>query len=67
MHAVSSAHEAREARGDVEPMVGLAVRSQALQARGAEVQLSALPACPEPLACAGLPVAAGGTRLTGGW
>jgi vancomycin aglycone glucosyltransferase len=50
MHALLSAYGSR---GDVEPMVGLAVRLRAL---GAEVRVCAPPDFAEPLARAGAPL-----------
>ena len=49
-------------RGDVEPMVGLAVRLRAL---GAEVRMCAPPDFAEPLARVGVPLVATGVMPAG--
>ena len=49
-------------RGDVEPMVGLAVRPRAL---GAEVRMCAPPDFAEPLARVGVPLVATGVMPAG--
>jgi len=49
--------ESRESRGDVEPMVGLAVQLRALQARGAAMPVCAPPDFTHRLARVGVPLA----------
>jgi vancomycin aglycone glucosyltransferase len=51
-----------ESHGDLEPMVGLAVRSRAL---GAEVRMCAPPDFAEPLARVGVPLVATGVMPAG--
>jgi vancomycin aglycone glucosyltransferase len=51
-----------ESHGDLEPMVGLAVRSRAL---GAEVRMRAPPDFAEPLAPVGVPLVATGVMPAG--
>jgi vancomycin aglycone glucosyltransferase len=51
-----------ESRGDVEPMVGLAVRLRAL---GADVRMCAPPDFAEPLALVGVPLVATGVMPAG--
>ena len=63
-------HESHESGGDVEPMVGLAVRLRTLQALGAEMPVRVPRDFADLLARAGLPLVAGGmmsAMLAGGW
>jgi vancomycin aglycone glucosyltransferase len=50
-------HGSRESRGDVEPMLGLAVQLRALQARGAAMPVCAPPDFAHRLARVGVPLA----------
>ncbi len=64
MRLLLSTYGSHESRGDVDPMVGLAVQLRAL---GAEMPVCAPPDFAELLAHVGLPLVAAGMMPVGGW
>jgi hypothetical protein len=63
MRVLFSTQGPQRSRGDVDPLVGLAVPVRALQARGAATPVSESPDCAELLARGDLPLVAGNVSM----